>query len=283
MVSSILKKVQDYITLRAIAISKENTVLTTRIAEMQNYSKSLDEIVSKISHISTGSVTDPDHTEEVATRPHRDEYTVMISAVDQAEDMEELKREIKSKCKDNKDLLVPGDVLITKNKQAISKMKSRRETETIRDVLQKSDTLKEKIKINIPRRRRERVLILSVDQDTKEEMIRDTVKQVLLKSIADEGIVRDLSKKLSVHTLDPHTREILEDLYKETTPEFHIIKGVKTRNDKVNWLIDVDKKCKNFHLSKKRICFDFERYRMMEFVSIARCHKCQAMGIMQVH
>lgn len=105
---------------------------------------------------------------------------------------------------DYKDLPVPGHVVITKNKQVILKMKSRRETETIRDVLQKSDTLKENIKVNIPRRRRERALILSVDQETKEETIRDTVKQVLLESIADEGIVRGLSKKLSVHTLDPH-------------------------------------------------------------------------------
>lgn len=278
LVTSMLKKVQDYITLSVIAISKENTVLTTRIAEMQNYSKSLDEIASKVSHISTGSVTDPDHTEDVATRPHRDEYTMMISAVDQAKDMEVLKTEITSKCKNNKDLPVPGDVVITKNKQVILKMKSRRETETIRDVLQKSDTLKKKIKINIPRRRRERVLILSVDQETKEETIRDTVNQLLLESIADEGIVRGLSKKLSVHTLDPHAGEILEDLYKETTPGFHIIKGIKTRNDKVNWLIDVDKKCKDFLLCKKRICIDFERYRVVEFVSIARCHNCQAFG-----
>lgn len=92
-----------------------------------------------------------------------------------------------------------------------------------------------------------------------------------------------LSKKLSVHTLDPHAREILEDLYKETTPEFHIIKGIKTRNDKVNWLIDVDKRCKDFLLCKKRICIDFERYRVVEFVSIARCHNCQFLGIAQVH
>lgn len=110
--------------------------------------------------------------------------------------MEVLKREIKAKCKDNKDLPMPRDVVTTKNKQVSLKMRSAKETETIREVLLKSDTLKEKIKVNIPRRRRERVLILSVDQEMKRERIRDIVKQILSDSIADEGIVRGLSEKL---------------------------------------------------------------------------------------
>lgn len=72
----------------------------------------------------------------------------------------ELKKRAKEAYKGNKELSSPKDVMVNKNKQFIIKTKSKRET---REMLLKSDALKDLATINLPRRRRQRNLLLSVD------------------------------------------------------------------------------------------------------------------------
>lgn len=91
----------------------------TKIAEMDKYKKVLDDIASKISRPSVGSVEDGLLTEASQQRPQRDDYNVVISSTDTNVDVEELKLEIKHKCKENVDLPKPKDVVLTKNKQII--------------------------------------------------------------------------------------------------------------------------------------------------------------------
>lgn len=98
----------------------------------------------------------------------------------------------------------------------------------------------------------------------------------------EDGGVEDtytgLNDKLETTTLDPTTKAILENLMKKPGREVRITRKIPTRQGKVNWLIDVDMDIKNLLLDKKRICIDFERYRVVEFVSITRCYKCQKFG-----
>lgn len=44
---------------------------------------------------------------------------------------------------------------------------------------------------------------------------------------------------------------------------------------KHNWLVDVDTESKRAPLGGKRVCIYFERYRIVEFVSIMPCLRCQ--------
>lgn len=45
-------------------------------------------------------------------------------------------------------------------------------------------------------------------------------------------------------------------------------------------MLDVDCETKDRLLAKKRVCIDLERYRIVQFVTIVRCFKCQAFGHM---
>lgn len=110
VVTNIIKKIQEYILLKSIAVVKENVELRTKFSEIQNYTKVLDDISGKISHTSVSSAV-----EGVQTRQRRDEHAVLISSVEPSMDVEEIKRVIKSSCKSNKDLSLPGDLEMNKN------------------------------------------------------------------------------------------------------------------------------------------------------------------------
>lgn len=58
-----------------------------------------------------------------------------------------------------------------KGRPADYKIKTKAETDRISARLLDSDELKEKIKVDVPRRRRNRVLLLSVDVDVNDAMV----------------------------------------------------------------------------------------------------------------
>lgn len=49
---------------------------------------------------------------------------------------------------------------------------------------------------------------------------------------------------------------------------------------KTNWVIDVDEASRKILLNRKSVCIEFERYRIVDYVQINRCYKCQAFGHM---
>lgn len=278
IVTGTIKKVQDYIMLRSVEVMTELVELRTKVTEIQNYTRVLDEIAGKISRTSVGSATEAGAVEEPRARQRRDDFAVLVSPIESSMDVEFVKQAIKESCRTNKDLPTPGDVVITKNRQVILRMSSKSDTELISSALREEESLKDKVKINVPRKRRERMLILSVDPDIQEDTVKDTLESTLSEVVVGDGLYRGLTNKLNSQKLDAQAREVLQELYKETAPEVHIIKNIKTRNGKVNWLIDVDRNCRDHLIQRKRICVDFERYRVVDFVSITRCFKCQAFG-----
>lgn len=278
IVTSTVKKIQDYIMLKSVAVIQELVELRTRVSEIQNYTKALDDIASKISRTSVSSAVEAGAVEEVQVRQRRDDFAVLVSPVEPSMEVDDIKKAIKTSCMKDRNLPTPGDVVITKNKQVILKMNSRGETEIISNALREAEELKDKVKINIPKRKRERMLVLSVDPEVTEEMVQETLESALMDMEGRDSLHRGLSIKLNSNGLDDQARVILQELYKQAKPEVHVIRSIKTRNGRLNWLIDVDKNGRDHLIQRRRLCIDFDRYRVVDFVPITRCFKCQAFG-----
>lgn len=74
------------------------------------------------------------------------------------------------------------------------------------------------------------------------------------------------------------SKSVLEGILKYRKPEVRIVKKNVTKQGKVNWIVDVDRASKLVLLDRKRLCLEFERYRIVEYVNIVRCFRCQAFG-----
>lgn len=79
------------------------------------------------------------------------------------------------------------------------------------------------------------------------------MESTLSEILGNDGLYKGLANKLSSDKLDARAKEILQELYRDTTPEVHMIKSIKTRNGKINGFIDVDKGCRDFLIQRKRI------------------------------
>lgn len=273
-----IKKILDYVSKRALENYKKTIQFETRIEEATNYQAAMEELSKRISRQSTGVLEEAASPVVVAQQKYKSDFPVIIAVDDAEQDMEEIKRNVKDICKSNVDLPSPKDVVITRTRQVILKMKNREETETMRLALSESEALKEKTKISVPRKRRERLLLLSLDPDIEEEVVRSELRKTL-DDLAPEGhMIRNLTNRLRDTTLTAEAKGALQDLYLDNQVDFEIIRQIKTRNGKTNWLIDVDGTGKEILLAKRRICIDFERYRIVEFLPIVRCFKCQQYG-----
>lgn len=119
-------------------------------------------------------------------------------------------------------------------------MKNKGDTELARSALEADLELKEKVNINIPKRRRQRLMILSVDPDVQEDEVKQGVERVLTNMDISGGLSGELKRKLMDTTLDRESRKTLKDLYRGSVVDFDIVRQVKTRMGKVNWMLDVD-------------------------------------------
>lgn len=272
-----IKKAMDFILKKCTDIHTENKVMRVRLDDRAEYCEMMADLAQKITRTSVSSIEETKEKPKTVPVRKREDFAVIITPNVDTYDVNELKEKVKTICKAREDLPAPADVMITKNKQVIMKYKNRKEVETVRDIMVKADEVKAVAKISVPVRRRERILLLSVDPMIEEEEVKKEVE----KQIEDGGVedtYTGLNDKLETTTLDPTTKAILENLMKRPGREVRITRKIPTRQGKVNWLIDVDVDSKNLLLDKKRICIDFERYRVVEFVSITRCYKCQKFG-----
>lgn len=272
-----IKKAMDFILKKCTEIHTENKVMRVRLDDRAEYCEMMADMAQKITRTSVSSIEETREKAKTVPVRKREDFAVIITPNVDTYDVNELKEKVKTICKAREDLPAPADVMITKNKQVIMKYKNRKEVETVRDIMVEANEVTAVAKISVPVRRRERILLLSVDPQIEEEEVKKEVEAQI-----EDGGVEDtytgLNDKLETTTLDPTTKAILENLMKRPGREVRITRKIPTRQGKVNWLIDVDVDSKNLLLDKKRICIDFERYRVVEFVSITRCYKCQKFG-----
>ena len=58
---------------------------------------------------------------------------------------------------------------------------------------------------------------------------------------------------------------------------FELERKLNTKSGNNNWLINVDEKSMKF-IDNKRLCINFERYRLVKYIPIIRCYGCQQFG-----
>lgn len=276
-VVSTVKKALDYILLQCTEVYTENKVMRARLEDRSEYSNMMAELTQKITRTSVGSMEDvPQRVRDVQSKKKED-FTVIITPKTDQQDVTEIKDKIKELCRTKEDFPAPSDVVITKARQVIMKYKNKNEVEKARDNIADSDVGRDVAKINIPVRKRERVLLLSVDPSVGEDVVKREVEQ----QIGEGGVSDEYTgptDRIESAALDSATRMILEGLLKKPTREVRVIRKIETKMGKVNWLLDVDLESRDMLINRKRICIDFERYRVVEFISIMRCFKGQKFG-----
>lgn len=276
---SAMKKAFDYIAERTIEIFKQNIIMNTKITEMEKHGRGFAELAEKISGL-TLDKPDRRSLSGPAEKQVQEEFPVIITMVDKQQEVESVKDEVKRIWDDKPETPRPSDVVMTKAKQMIIKMRNSREALEVKETLMKSDELKEKIRINTPTKRRARVMILSVEPEISEERVAEEIAGVLEERCLDWTGGPLLRQKLKDLDLPEQSRKSIEDLCKDKKPDFKIVRKISTKLGKINWVLDVDVDTKEWLLSRKRICFNFTRYRIVEYVNIIRCFRCQAYGHM---
>lgn len=246
---NIVKKCTDYVNLRLVKVHADYVSTQTKLKTMVTDSKAYDALITRRLGASASDSMSEYRKVERVTRPKPTRidtgFSVLLTPSEGTVD--DIRGELRRFSKDDDDFPKLSDVVATKNGQLVLKVKSKQESVNL---VKKMEALGEKVKITAPQRRRSRLLLLSVDPDIDEAMVLDSVKEVMVS----EGIDRD--------------REV------------DVVRKINTRFGKVNWVLDVDMEVFRTLLGRKRICMDFNRYRIVEFLQIMRCFKCQGYGHM---
>lgn len=275
-----IKKALDFIMKECNRLNTDNAIMKARLEDRKDYIAMMTELAEKVTRASVGSMDEVQQKVTPVTQrvqPRRDDYAVIVTSKEESQDVDEMKKTIKSLCKEKEDFPTPTDVVVTKARQVIMRYKNKKDLEDARDKMKEAETVNGVAKINIPIRRRERLLVVSVDPVVTE----DDVKKALELQISESGIedvYTGLTDRLESSIIDQGTKLLLEGLLKKPTRNVRIVRKIETRMGKHNWLIDVDQDSRKALLEARRICIDFERYRIVEFVSIMRCYRCQKFG-----
>lgn len=275
-----MKKIMDYMADRMIEVYRENITLTTKLSETDKRNAEYLQLAERVGRRSVDVAAEGPVQSAAPRRQYSEDHAVIVSALEKDQDIDESKKSIKEVCKAKPGIVAPGDVIVTKSNQVILRMKNRGEATAIQELLRETESLRDKARVAVPYRRRERVLILSVDPEIEEEKIMEDLGRTLDDLRPDAEFTRSLLNKLRDPSLTGAARTAIEDLHAENKAEFRIVRKINTRAGKVNWLIDVDRETSQRLLEKRRVCIDYERYRVVEFVTITRCFKCQEFGHM---
>lgn len=240
-----VKKCMDYINLRLVKAHKEYVSSEAKLKTMVTDSKAYEALLMRRSGTSD-SIIDQCLVDKVARRkPVKMDkgYSVLITPNEGT--AEDLRDELRKFSRTDQEFPKLSDVVSTKTGQLVLKVKSKQDSDKL---VEKMQPLRTKVKISAPQRRRSRILLLSLDKDIQEKMVIDSLREV----IVDEGL--------------------------EQRREIDIVRKIDTRMGKVNWVLDVDNEVFRCLTERKRICIDFSRYRVVEFLQITRCFKCQGYG-----
>lgn len=248
----LVKKCLDAVNLRLVKAHSDCVSAETKLKTIITHNKAYEALLKRCS----GAVAEQTVS---LVRPAFEgksvgdsDYSVIVTAVGE-ESIDDLKKDLKQAWRSNLDAPVPRDVVTTKTGQLVVKLKTKIESERLKDVFTKAEILKDKIKVVVPRRRLERLLILGVDPEVQEETVKRSVSRVLQEWCMDDD------------------SEIAGQ-------DFEILKRMTTKSGRVNWLLGVGKEFMEYLINSKRICIDMERYRVVKFVPIVRCFKCQTFG-----
>lgn len=274
-----IKKAMDFLLKQCTEISEESKVMKTRLEDRDEYTKMLSDLAQKITRPSIDSVDEIPVKEKEIQQKRREEFSVIITPNTENQDMDVVKDKVKEICKGRSDLPTPNDVIVTKSNQVILKYRNKKEVEIMKDSLTEAQEIKNMAKVNVPVRRRDRVLILSVDPKLDEKEVGREVER-LLRGMDTDISSGSFKERLLTAQLEGTTRSLIEGFLYKSDAEVRIIRKIQTKQGKNNWLLDVDADSKQALLGLRRICIDFERYRVVEFISITRCFKCQKFGHM---
>lgn len=249
-IMKMMKKCFDYINIRLVRAHRESVANETKVRTMVTNSRAYEALVKRVSGGTAEEsklIEFPALKKVPAKKDHG--FSVMISPVE-GDDIAGMKKELKGIWKEKSIELTPYDVVSTKSGQLVMRVKTKEETEKLRTLIEGEERLKGKVKITVPKRRRQRILILSVDVDVTE----DEVKTSLVRVLEDGGL--------------------------SASADVDVVRHYPTRRGSVNWIIDVDADGADLLIARRRLCIALERYRMVGFVPVVRCFKCQAYGHM---
>lgn len=252
-IMGIMKKCMDSIAIWLVKAHRDCVSSETKLKTLITHNKAYEALADRFSK-STGHM-DASHQVPVmtSTQQRDSDYSVIVTSSGE-ETLDNIKKDIKEICRSQVEVPIPGDVVVTKAGQLILKVRSKVDSEKLRGVLVDSAGLKDRIRVSVPKRRLERVLITSVDPEVGEDLVLKSLNKVLNE--AGKGVFGDI------------------DIDKDV----EIIRCIVTRAGKANWMIGVGKEVAQFLIKKRRICIDLERYRVVGFVPIIRCFNCQTFG-----
>lgn len=239
-----VKKCMDYVSLRLVKAHRDCVSNEAKLKTMITDNKAYEALIKQ------RSGTDESMSERLGGGVMKKKvpksetgFSVLITPTEGS--VQDIREEIKRISKTIDDFPKLSDVVSTKAGQLVLKVVNKQDTEKIKTTMQ---VLADKVKISVPRRRRKRVLLLSLETDMAEGVVLDSIRAVL-----EENGIQELK-------------------------EIEVIRKYNTRAGKINWVLDVDNDCFSCLMEKKRLCIDFDRYRVVEYVQIVRCYKCQAYG-----
>lgn len=273
------KSMLDYVSERSIAVYRDNIRMSTQLQECERHRKDYLNLADRISRKSTD-------IDEESVKPQKDktvmeeDFSVIFTPNKEDDDVQQLKKDVRSVCKESPALPIPRDVMTTRFGQVIMKVQNRKEAERLQGALQEAVELKDRVRVDVPLRRRERVLILSVEPDVEEETVLESVKRIVDTDVSDLGVGQGLLSKLGEGDLADSSRMLIENIISKKELDIRVVKRIDTRMGKVNWLLDVDRKTRECLLNRKRVCIEYERYRVVQHITMVRCFKCQVFGHM---
>lgn len=250
-IMSTTRKCFDHIGLSLVRAHRDYVASEAKLKTLVSNSKAYEALAERFSRSSGHSAFPRRAPVQMAEPPAEPSFSVVISSSGEKQ-IEEIKKEIKNACRSGVQMPLPEDVVTTRAGRLIFKVKTRADTQRFKETLDKMDTLKEEIKVTVPRRRLDRVLVLSVEPDVDEDAVRASLHRSLLVEGRAGGDGDD--------------------------DGIEIVKKIQTRSGKVNWLVGVKRGDSEILVKKRRICIDMERYRVVSFIPIVRCFNCQSFG-----
>lgn len=280
----VVKSVLDAIALKCLEITEKNIILRTKLEDNAEFSERLEEMATRISRLSTATLEVPKiNADGVKMRDKGEDFVVIVTPMNEEDDINVVKKDIGRLCRLTPEVPSPRDVVITKRNQIVVKMSNKQDMEKLQTMMTKEAVLKDRVKIFAPRRRRARMIILGVDSEIGEDRIEEVVDRMMKEEMRESPLFHDLRARLLDRDIDQTTRQTLENLTRDSIPEFNIVRKFVTKAGKTNWIIDVDEAGRKILVNRKRVCIYFERYRVVDYIQINRCFKCQAFGHMALN